>query len=221
VRFITFPHALVTAFNVERIGKFASRGMGEHALFHLSPVSGIGILAVKGGDADFTFGHKVCVHEFRDVQNAFHPARSMGERNKAVRLAAAVGSVETKDRSARTGIARKPTKNVPQQVLQPTRGVSLSEKARGLAVVGRGIASDNFGQICREVRFGDGAIEHILARGARIKNGRKTHAQVAKITIITTQFKTSRVKIRDHPFYLSSYRSGWLGQGQLQIDLLH
>ena len=125
---VAAAQALVAAPPGQRIGDFAPGRAGQNAVAHGTPVRRIGVLAVEGRNAHRPRRHQGRLDELRDIRNAFHAARHMGECDQSMSLAAAVRGIETKDRRR---LATRPAKAPPdigQQVLKPPGRIGPGEE---------------------------------------------------------------------------------------------
>ena len=90
VVFVTDADPCVTVLAGEGMGDLAPGRMGQHAVPHGPAVGRVGILAIEGGNAHAAVREQGRSDEFRDAGNALRASDGMGQRDQAVRLAAAV-----------------------------------------------------------------------------------------------------------------------------------
>ena len=107
----------------------------------------------------------------------------MGQRDQAVRLAAAVGRVETENRSHRVAGSAQAAAHVGEQVLQATCRVGVGEERAGLAVAGARRAGQDLRQVGREILVGNRAVEHVRARAADVEDSREWHVASRMVAV--------------------------------------
>ena len=171
VALVALADALVTGFAGERASKFAPRSVGENAVVHAATIGRVSVLAVEGGDADFRRGNELRINKLGDVGDALHAVGSVGQRNEAVGLAAAIAGIEAEDASGGAGVARETSQDIAQKIFQPRSRIGVGKKTGGNFVVIRGRAANDLGEVGCKVRIGNRAIEHVLSRDARFKDG--------------------------------------------------
>ena len=134
--FVAAAYPLIARLASQGVRDLAPRGVCQHATRKSSAVRWIGALSVEGGDTDRPGGQQRRIDELADVRHTVHPARSMSQRNQAVRLAAAVRRVETEDRSHRVASAAEAATDVGEEVPETAGRVRVGEEQTGLAVPG-------------------------------------------------------------------------------------
>ena len=157
------------------VGDLAPRGERQHAVAHIPPVGGIGVLTVEGRDANRPPRHQRGVHELTDVRDTPHPARRMHECDQPVGLAPAVGGVETEDRGGLPARAGQAPSHVGEQVPEAPRRIRPGEEAHGVGVIRPAAPRDHLRKIRREVGVGDPTPEDILPRFRGLEDRRDRH----------------------------------------------
>ena len=174
-RLVALADPLVAIPSGERTGDLAPRRVGQYVVVHGPAVGRIGVLAVEGGDAHSAFRQQRRIDELGDVRHGPEPARGVGQRDQAVRLAAAIGGIEAEDCSHFAAGPGKPSADVPEQALEPSCRVAVGEEPYRVPVLRASLPHDHRGQIGCEVRFRDLAPEHVAARRAGVEDCRSCH----------------------------------------------
>jgi len=79
---ITAAHPLVAFPAGQGIGDLAPRGKSAQVGCQWTPVQGVGVLAIEGGDPDPSPGQQRGVQEFVGVRHTGHPVDGVGERDQ-------------------------------------------------------------------------------------------------------------------------------------------
>lgn len=98
----------------------------------------------------------------------------MNERDQAVCLAAAKAGVETENRRGRA-VTGKATENLPKQLLEAGRRISVREEPACIDVVGRSLAREHRPEASRELSLRQAAFENVLPWLAAVENRRRGH----------------------------------------------
>lgn len=155
----------------------APRRVGKDAFGtvpHRATVGRVRVLPIESRHADGALWKKRHVDEFRGVRHLCHATRRMRQGNQAMRLAAAVGRVQPKDRGSRTASATQSARDVGKEIPQPLRRMRIGKETSRIGILRAGLAGNDLRQVRRKVGFDDGSIEHIgawLADFVDIRNG--------------------------------------------------
>ena len=169
------PKALVARRPGERVRQLAPRRVRPDALPHRPAVGRIRVLAVDSSEADRTLRQERRVDELAD---AGHPRKTPGrvrQRDQAVRLAAAVRSIEAEDCRRLAARAAQAPADVGQQVLQAPGRIGVGEEPGRIDVLGASFTGHDLGEVGGEVRFGHCAAQDVPARTAGLENRSDAH----------------------------------------------
>ena len=198
--------------------------MRQHPVSHGPAIGRIGVLAIEGGNADTVIRQQGRVDELRYIRHALHTARSVGQCDQTVSLAAAVGRVETEDRRDLAARARQPPTHISQQALEASRGIGVGEKTRRIQIFLASLPGDDLREVRREVGLGDPTIQNIAAWPASLVYRGNHHllrfvsfcSSAAPKCASTLEREFNRLILPgvnpEEQGQVSSFVSGWIGR---------
>jgi hypothetical protein len=131
---------------------------------------------VEGGDANLGRWKDAGVQKLGGVGDTSHAFDRVGQGDERMRLAAAVIGVQAEDGCDLIRAATESQAHIAQQILESAGRVGVREEFNRVEVLCRGVAAQDLGEVRREIRLGDRALQNVPAGGADVEDGRQGHS---------------------------------------------